>query len=119
MKRMWILLFVFAFTASAQQSALTSVQPGIVRVVPAFLIGDYAGSMGPLQIHLQLFTVNNGDIVGTVNGIKVDRIAVVGNMLSFRVPAIGATWTGTVDNCSLTGTWRQGSQTQPLNFRKE
>ncbi len=129
-KRIIALIFTCALTASAQvrpalqptQYALTQGQHGTVRVVPALLAGDYRGKLGPLHIQLHLVVSDQGDLVGTldgpnVTGIRVDRITTVGTLLSFRVPALGATWTGTVGD-SLVGTWRQGSQAQPLTLRR-
>ena len=88
-------------------------------LVPALLAGDYQGKLGPIPIRLHLRIVD-GDLTGTLDGpdttgIRVDRIATVGNLLSFRVPALRATWTGTVGH-TLAGTWTQGEASAPLNL---
>jgi hypothetical protein len=62
----------------------------------------------------------DGDLTGTLDGpdatgIRIDRIAAVGTLLTFRVPALRATWTGTVGH-TLAGTWTQGEASAPLNL---
>jgi len=99
--------------------ALTQGQQGTVRVVPALLAGDYQGKLGPIPIRLHPRIVD-GDLTGTLDGpdatgIRIDRIAAVGTLLTFRVPALRATWTGTVGH-TLAGTWTQGEASAPLNL---
>ena len=104
------------------QYVLTPSQNGIARVVPLSLIGTYTGQMGPIPIRLKLSRNEHNDLAGSldgsnVRGIRVDQIAVTGNNLSFRLPSIGALWAGIVgSDRTLTGTWQQGSQNQPLSL---
>jgi len=127
MKHSPILILACALTASAQvrpalepvHYALAPQQHGTVRIVPALLAGDYQGKLGPIPIRLHLRIVD-GDLTGTLDGpdttgIRVDRIATVGTLLSFRVPALRATWTGKVGH-TLAGTWTQGEASAPLNI---
>jgi hypothetical protein len=140
MKRMWILLLAFALTASAQSVPTLDYQSGISHIVPAPLVCNYVGNMGPITIGLHLRTTSHGDLTGELalqrsiidrwQYPRVDRIVIIGNTLSFRVPGLDASWIGTINdmstefgrwhtNGSLTGTWHQGSQAQPLNLRND
>lgn len=104
--------------------ALAPSQHGTVRVVPLALAGEYAGKLGPMHIKLHLRVTDQGELVGLldgdqVTGIKVDRFVTDYRKLSFRIPTLPATWTGTVEsNGTLTGTWQQGSDSQPLTMTR-
>ena len=106
------------------QYALAPQQHGIVRVVPLALAGEYAGKLGPITIRLHLRVTDQGELAGTldggnVTGITVNRFVTDYQKLSFHIPTLPATWTGTVAaDGSLIGTWHQGSQNQPLNLSK-
>ena len=92
------------------------------------LAGDYAGILsGALHLKLHITATPNGSLSGTLdsidqgaNGIPCTDFKNDGNTLSFRVPAVSGTWTGTVntDRTSLTGTWNQGSP-MALTFTRD
>jgi len=107
------------------QYALAPAQHGTVRVVPALLAGDYAGSLGPLNIVLHIAEDANGKLSGAIDspgrgamGIRCARFHVEGRALSFTIPALGVRWVGVIaDDGSLDGSWSQG-RAEALNFAR-
>jgi len=91
------------------------------------LAGDYSGVLGgALHIKLHLAAAPDGSLTGTLDsvdqgamGIPCADIKVDGKGLSFRVPAVGATWKGVSSaDGSLSGSWSQGSP-MALNFTRD
>jgi hypothetical protein len=89
------------------------------------LVGDYKGNLGPLHVILHITSTDN-KLSGTIDGIESKVIGIncsnfryENSVLSFSVLALRATWRGiTVPDNLLAGTWHQGSDSQPLNFRR-
>ncbi|MGC1783929.1 MAG: serine hydrolase [Acidobacteriaceae bacterium] len=93
----------------------------------ATVAGSYVGAMGPLHLRLNLTAGPDGSLIGTldspnqgVSGLPCADIHLDGDALSFTVPAVHASWKGTVakDGAALSGTWNQGSP-MPLNFTRD
>ncbi len=89
--------------------------------------GDYAGTLGPLQVKLHLKVDSAGALSGTLDspnqgalGIPCANFHLNGKALSFTVPEVHGSWKGTVsaDGKSLNGTWNQGSP-MPLTFTRD
>jgi serine-type D-Ala-D-Ala carboxypeptidase/endopeptidase len=92
------------------------------------IAGDYAGVLaGTLHIKLHITSGPNGVLSGTldsvdqgVNGLPCADFQIEGEALSFRVPAVNATWKGAIsaDGTSLSGTWTQ-ARSIALNFTRD
>jgi hypothetical protein len=93
------------------------------------ITGSYAGMLGPLHITLQILPLPRAQSgltgllatpgAGDRAGIQCTDFERSGRALSFRVPALRATWHGIVaDDGSLNGTWDQGRR-EALNFQRE
>jgi serine-type D-Ala-D-Ala carboxypeptidase/endopeptidase len=89
--------------------------------------GDYAGTLGTLHLKLHLKVDAGGTLSGTLDspdqgalGIGCGDFHLDGSTLSFGVPAVHGTWTGTVngEGSSLSGTWNQGTP-MPLTFTRD
>ncbi len=89
--------------------------------------GDFVGTLGPLHLKLHITAAADGTLSGTLDspdqgaaGIPCTDFHVQGRTLSFAVPAVGGTWSGTIENggATLTGTWSQGSP-MPLTFTRD
>jgi serine-type D-Ala-D-Ala carboxypeptidase/endopeptidase len=85
---------------------------------PANIAGDYSGMLSTLHLKLHLKAAPDGVLSGTLdspdqgaNGIPCAEFHVDGANLSFTVPSVHGSWTGTVsaDGNTLSGTWNQGS----------
>ncbi len=94
---------------------------------PTALQGDYTGSLGALHLRLHLATAADGALAGTLDsvdqgalGIPCSEFHLDRHALSFRVPAVQGSWSGTVDatGTSLSGTWKQGASA-PLVFKRD
>jgi len=90
------------------------------------LSGDYLGRLGPLRLTLHLKSVE-GALSGALDSVDQGAYAIPcadfklqGDNLSFTVPSVHGTWTGTVstDAGTLTGTWSQGTP-MPLTFKRD
>jgi len=87
------------------------------------IAGDYAGNLGPLHVKLHLKANSAGRVTGTLDspdrgavGIQCADLHIDGQSVTFTVPAVQATWRGTIGaDGTLTGTWDQGA-TLALNF---
>ncbi|MGD0938800.1 MAG: hypothetical protein ABR905_03740 [Terracidiphilus sp.] len=90
------------------------------------IAGDYAGNLGPLHIKLHLKQNAAGKVSCTLDspdrgaiGIKCADFQMDGQAVTFTVPAVQGSWTGTVAiDGTLAGTWDQGSS-MSLNFARE
>ena len=89
--------------------------------------GDYLGTLGPLHLKLHISAAADGTLGATLDspdqgaaGIACADFHLQGNTLSFTVPAVHASWQGTVgaDGSSLSGTWNQGTP-MPLTFTRD
>jgi hypothetical protein len=89
--------------------------------------GDFNGQLGPLTVILHLSKSADGTLAGTLdspnqgaNGLVCADFHLDGTALSFRVPVVNGSWTGTVsaDGATLTGTWSQGTPA-PLVFARD
>ncbi len=89
--------------------------------------GDFNGQLGPLALVLHLTKSADGTLGGTIDspnqgarGIACSDFHLDGAALSFSVPAVNGSWTGTVstDGATLTGTWSQGTP-MPLVFARD
>jgi CubicO group peptidase (beta-lactamase class C family) len=89
--------------------------------------GDFAGTLGPLSLKLHIKAAPDGTLSGTLDspnqgalGIPCADIRIEGQTLSFKVPAVGGTWKGSIENGGekLAGTWSQGTP-MPLDFTRE
>jgi hypothetical protein len=106
-------ILLFALTAATAQPA-------------ASVAGDYAGTLGSLHLKLHLKSDSTGELTGTLDspdqgavGLPCADIRLEGSSLSFTVPSVHGSWTGTVGLTGvLAGTWEQGSA-MPLNFRRD
>ncbi len=105
---------------------LLSFSPWALAQAPQ-IIGDYSGSLGPLHVKLHLKAGTNGALAGSLDspdqgatGLECANIKLDGNKLSFEVPTVNGSWSGTItDNgATLAGSWNQGSET-PLNFHRD
>ncbi|HLH07280.1 MAG TPA: serine hydrolase [Terriglobales bacterium] len=91
------------------------------------IVGDYAGTLGPLHLKLHITSKPDGGLAGTLDsvdqnalGLPCEDFHLDGNALAFRVPSVQGRWKGTVTNGGsvLNGTWTQGSE-MPLTFIRE
>jgi CubicO group peptidase (beta-lactamase class C family) len=91
------------------------------------LAGDYAGELGPLHLKLHLLATADGTLSGMLDSLDQGAMGLAcadfhssGSALSFAVPSVKGSWTGTVsaDGALLSGMWSQGTPT-PLNFSRE
>lgn len=89
--------------------------------------GDFNGRLGPLALVLHLRKSADGNLAGTLDspnqgaiGIPCSDFHLAGTALSFLVPSVNGSWTGTVsaDGATLTGTWSQGTP-RPLVFARD
>jgi len=89
--------------------------------------GDYVGTLGPLSLKLHITVAPDGTLSGTLDspnqgahGIPCHNFRVEGAMLSFKVPAVNGTWTGSIEEggAKLSGTWSQGTP-MPLVFTRD
>jgi CubicO group peptidase (beta-lactamase class C family) len=89
--------------------------------------GDYTGAIGPISLRLHIALDANGKLSGTVDnpsqgaaGIPLADLSIDGQTLSYRIPAVGGSWKGTLEDngAKLSGTWTQGSAV-PLTFTKD
>lgn len=121
MKRAWTLMVpgIFAF--------LLAFSIDVHAQQPADLNGDYVGTLGPLSLKLHITAAPDGSLSGTLdspnqgaNGIPCSDFRIDGRRLSFKVPAVNGTWTGTIENggATLSGTWSQGAP-MPLVFSRD
>lgn len=111
-------------TPAAAQAAATAA-PGIA--------GDWAGTLtaGSAELHLVLHVIaaKDGSLTATLdsvdqgaNGIPVDAVTLKDSKLNLTVNAVpghGA-YEGTLnkDATAIDGTWTQGGQSLPLNFKR-
>lgn len=78
--------------------------------------GDFVGTLGPLILRLHLTVDADGNLSGTLDspnqgatGIPCTEFHLQEHTLSFKVPAVGGSWSGTIeDDGTLSGTWNQG-----------
>jgi hypothetical protein len=106
-------ILLFAIAAATAQPA-------------ASIAGDYVGTLGPLHLKLHLKSDSAGELTGTLDspdqgavGLPCADIRLEGSALSFTVPSVHGSWTGTVGLTGvLAGTWDQGSAV-PLNFKRD
>ena len=98
MKRAWTLMVpgIFAF--------LLACSIDVHAQQPADLNGDYVGTLGPLSLKLHITAAPDGSLSGTLdspnqgaNGIPCSDFRIDGRRLSFKVPAVNGTRTGTID----------------------
>ncbi len=91
------------------------------------LVGNYLGSLGPLHLKLHLKANADGTLQGAMDSPDQGAVGLAcadfhynGKSLSFTVPIVHGTWSGTVssDGKLLSGTWNQGSP-MPLNFARD
>jgi CubicO group peptidase (beta-lactamase class C family) len=90
------------------------------------IAGDYVGLLGPLHLKLHIVQAADGSLSGTLDSVDQGAMGLAcaefhfdGSALSFTVPAVHGSWTGTVaSDGSLAGTWDQGSP-MALTFSRE
>src|SRR5487761_1690461 len=91
------------------------------------IAGNYVGSLGALHLKLHLTASADGTLQGTMDspdqgavGLPCADFHFDGKTLSFSVPVVHGTWSGTLanDGKMLSGTWNQGSP-MPLNFTRD
>jgi hypothetical protein len=90
------------------------------------LAGAWRGTMGPLELIVRFETTAGGakaaflDVPAQgANGLSIPQVALEGDQLSFTIPAISATFTGTVSGNEAQGTWAQGPANNPLTLTRE
>jgi D-alanyl-D-alanine-carboxypeptidase/D-alanyl-D-alanine-endopeptidase len=90
------------------------------------LSGDFSGTLGSLHLELHITVAADGTLTGAldspdqgVKGIPCSDFRLAGDKLSFKVPSVRGSWSGSVQNSGamLVGTWTQGSPT-PLTFTR-
>ena len=96
-------------------------------VPPKALAGEWAGTIaGQLPLVLHLRTNSAGALTAVLdspsqnaNGLAGTDVRLAGNILSFSVPIVHGSYSGTVsaDGQSISGTWTQ-AQSMPLEFRQ-
>jgi hypothetical protein len=107
-----------------------AVMPRAVKnsTVSAPLEGRWSGSLeaGGMQIGLILTIANRPDGTASVRLAQVSQpnaqveaaLTENGTTVSLEVPATSATWAGTLNGGSLTGTWTQPGGSLPLTFTR-
>lgn len=89
--------------------------------------GDFSGTLGPLRLQLHITAAADGTLSGTLDspnqgamGIPCTDFRLEGEKLSFKVPSVLGSWSGSVQNAgaTLSGTWSQGSP-MPLTFTRD
>lgn len=89
--------------------------------------GDFIGTLGPLSLRLHVKASPDGTLSGAIDspnqgayGIPCADFRIEGQTLSFKVPAVNGSWTGSIENGggTLSGTWSQGTA-MPLVFTRD
>lgn len=95
--------------------------------LPAAVKGDFVGALGPLHLRLHITAAADGTLHGTLDspdqgaiGIPCADVRVRGRTLSFTVPSVRGSWSGTIQGAgtTLAGTWNQGTS-MPLTFKRD
>lgn len=123
-----ILVLLGACASERRASGPRASEPRAGGAQPAPAVhGDFVGTLGPLHLKLHITAAPDGTLSGTLDspdqgaaGIPCTDFRVEGRMLSFAVPAVRGTWSGTIENggATLAGTWSQGSP-MPLTFTRD
>jgi len=97
------------------------------QATPAAVQGDFIGTLGPLSLKLHIKAATDGTLSGAIDspnqgayGIPCADFRIEGQTLSFKVPAVNGSWTGSIENngATLSGTWSQGAP-MPLVFTRD
>ena len=107
-----------------------SLQAAMNAVAQSQLVGDWQGTLSAggaqLRLALHITAAKDGTLTATLDsldqgaiGIPVSSIELRETQLTLGVPAVGGTYTGTVnkDATEIDGTWSQG-QPLTLNFKR-
>lgn len=95
------------------------------------IIGDWQGTLkaggAELRLVLHITKAADGSLKGALdsvdqgaNGIPVTAISLKGSKLTLELASIGGAYEGTVnaDGTTIAGTWAQGGQGLPLDFKR-
>jgi CubicO group peptidase (beta-lactamase class C family) len=89
--------------------------------------GDFSGTLASLRLQLHITATTDGTLSGTLDspdqgtmGIPCNDFRLEGEKLSFSVPSVHGSWSGSIQNAgaTLSGTWTQGSA-MPLTFTRD
>ena len=117
---MRIALLIVIVAAAAGSTPASAQESSTVR-------GDFVGTLGPLHLKLHITAAPDGSLTGTLDsldqgasGLPCADFHREGRNLSFSVPVVHGSWTGSVedDGATLIGAWNQGSP-MPLNFTQD
>jgi len=115
----------FAIIAWLTMSGLSS--SAVAAQSTPTIQGDFFGTLGPLRLQLHIAAAADGTLTGTLDspnqgamGIPCSDLRVEGERLSFNVPSVRGSWSGSIENggATLSGTWTQGSA-MPLTFTRD
>lgn len=126
-KLAWVSLFLIGgsllSTTAWGQAASGAAQPS-----SAALAGEWQGAIaGKLPIVLHLQVAADGAMTASIDsptqgatGLQGANVKLSGQTLSFDVPVVQGSYSGTLsaDGKTLTGEWKQGGQTMPLVFQQ-
>src|SRR5689334_23043931 len=88
--------------------------------------GDWEGKIGAIRLILHV-AENDGKLSATLDspdqgakGIRCDEITTIGDSILVKLTIGNAAYSGLLntDKNSITGTWKQGGQDVPLNFKR-
>src|SRR5262245_31346453 len=117
---------VLRIATFALLSTISLMSNSAAQQTPA-IQGDFVGELGPLHLNLHIIRAADGTLSGTLDsldqgakGIPCTDFRVEGQTLSFRVPDVGGSWKGSIEDngAKLSGTWTQGSPAS-LTFTRD
>ncbi|HMN45651.1 MAG TPA: serine hydrolase [Povalibacter sp.] len=106
---------------------LAALAPDPARAQAPTVQGDYVGTLGPITLKLHIVANEGSSLSCTLdspnqgaNGLKCSDVRIDGQSLSFRIPIVNGSWSGSIEDggARLSGTWSQG-QPLPLVFLRE
>ncbi len=117
----WILVLLGGFAVTVPAARADGAQAAQA------LHGDFDGTLGPLRLVLHIVAAPDGSLTGSLDdpnqgamGLPCTDFRLQGSTLSFAVPSVGGTWSGSIENSGarLAGNWSQGSP-MPLTFTRD
>jgi hypothetical protein len=91
----------------------------------ARLAGVWSGELGPLEVFVRVETTADGTRVAFLDvpaqgaqGLAVPQVVLDGDSVTLGIPAIGVTFSGSLDGGAMAGEWQQGPSSNPLTLTK-
>jgi D-alanyl-D-alanine-carboxypeptidase/D-alanyl-D-alanine-endopeptidase len=129
MKNFGILILIGACFAgpSLRATAQDAAQSASVKAVAGDWEGNVVSANGQIPLMLHLRADAGGTLTATLdspsqgaNGLACANAKLAGTTLSFDVPIVQGSYSGTVsaDGKAVSGTWTQGGNGMPLDFKQ-